>query len=242
MGEYSIRSVDGEGMTLVKFEQPPAVEVAITGWKNAYPVRRVFCVGRNYEAHIREMGASVREPPFFFTKFPCAIVPSGACLDYPPSTQNFQYEGELVLALGATAFEIAAEQAHAVIFGYAAGLDMTRRDLQFAARDKGRPWDIGKNFAQSAPMGEIMPAARIGEFHHASLELAVNGEIKQRANIAEMIWSADEIIAHLSAFYHLGVGDLIFTGTPAGVGPVVAGDRIDLQIGELPLLSVTVAA
>jgi fumarylpyruvate hydrolase len=229
-------------MTLFKFEHPPAAEVSIVGSKSGYPVRRVFCVGRNYEAHIREMGASVREPPFFFTKFPCAIVPSGACLDYPPGTQNFQYEGELVLALGATAFKIPAEHARAVIFGYAAGLDMTRRDLQFAARDKGRPWDTGKNFAQSAPMGEIMPAARIGEFHHASLELAVNGEIKQRANIAEMIWSADEIIAHLSAFYHLGVGDLIFTGTPAGVGPVVAGDRIDLQIGELPLLSVTVAA
>jgi fumarylpyruvate hydrolase len=228
-------------MTLVKFEQPPAVEVAITGSKNAYPVRRVFCVGRNYEAHIREMGASVREPPFFFTKFPCAIVPSGACLDYPPGTQNFQYEGELVLALGATAFEISAERAHAVIFGYATGLDMTRRDLQFAARDKGRPWDTGKNFAQSAPLGEIMPAASLGEFRRAPLELAVNGEVKQRANIAEMIWSADEIIAHLSTLYHLGVGDLIFTGTPAGVGPVVAGDCVDLRIGELPPLSVTVA-
>jgi fumarylpyruvate hydrolase len=229
-------------MTLVKFEQPPAIEVAIAGSKSAYPVRRVFCVGRNYEAHIREMGASVREPPFFFTKFPCAIVPSGACLDYPRGTKNFQYEGELVLALGATAFEISAQHARSVIFGYAAGLDMTRRDLQFAARDKGRPWDTGKNFAQSAPMGEIMPAALLGQLRSAPLELAVNGEIKQRANIAEMIWSPDEIIAHLSALYHLGVGDLIFTGTPAGVGPVAAGDCIDLRIGELPPLSVTVAA
>jgi len=228
-------------MTLFKFEQPPAVEVPIAGSKNAYAVRRVFCVGRNYEAHIREMGASVREPPFFFTKFPCAIVPSGACLDYPPGTRNFQYEGELVLALGAKAFEISAEQALTVIFGYAAGLDMTRRDLQFAARDKGRPWDTGKNFAQSAPLGEIMPAARLGILRRAPLELTVNGEIKQRANIAEMIWSAEEIIAHLSALYHLDVGDLIFTGTPAGVGPVVAGDCIDLRIGELPPLSVTVA-
>jgi fumarylpyruvate hydrolase len=228
-------------MTLVKFERPSAVEVAITGSKNAYPVRRVFCVGRNYEAHIREMGASVREPPFFFTKFPCSIVPSGACLDYPPGTQNFQYEGELVLALGATAFEISAEQAHTVIFGYATGLDMTRRDLQLAARDKGRPWDTAKNFAQSAPMGEIMPAARVGELRRAPLELAVNGEVKQLANIAEMIWSADEIIAHLSTLYHLDIGDLIFTGTPAGVGPVVAGDCIDLRIGKLPPLCVTVA-
>ena len=228
-------------MTLFKFEQPPAVEVPIVGSKSGYPVRRVFCVGRNYEAHIREMGASVREPPFFFTKFPCAIVPSGACLDYPPGTQNFQYEGELVLALGATAFEISAEQARTVIFGYAAGLDMTRRDLQFAARDKGRPWDTGKNFEQSAPLGEIMPAARLGELRRAPLELAVNGEIKQRADIAEMIWSAEEIIAHLSTLYHLDVGDLIFTGTPAGVGPVMAGDRIDLRIGELPQLRVTVA-
>jgi fumarylpyruvate hydrolase len=228
-------------MTLFKFEQPPAVEVPIVGSKSGYPVRRVFCVGRNYEAHIREMGASVREPPFFFTKFPCAIVPSGACLDYPPGTRNFQYEGELVLALAATAFEISAEQARTVIFGYAAGLDMTRRDLQFAARDKGRPWDTGKNFEQSAPVGDIMPAARLGELRRAPLELAVNGEIAQRADIAEMIWSAEEIIAHLSALYHLDVGDLIFTGTPAGVGPVMAGDRIDLRIGELPQLRVTVA-
>lgn len=228
-------------MTQFTFEQPPEVKVPVVGSKHAYPVRRVFCVGRNYEAHIREMGASVREPPFFFTKFPSAIVPSGACLDYPPGTQNFQYEGELVVALGARAFDISAEQARTVIFGYAAGLDMTRRDLQFAARDKGRPWDLGKNFEQSAPLGEIMPAARIGELNRAPLELAVNGEIKQRADIAEMIWSAEEIIAHLSALYHLDVGDLIFTGTPAGVGPVVAGDHIDLRIGELPPLSVTVA-
>jgi fumarylpyruvate hydrolase len=228
-------------MSLSKFEPPRPIAVPVAESNIAYPVRRVFCVGRNYEAHVREMGGSVREPPFFFTKFPCAVVRSGACLDYPPGTRDFQYEGELVLALGAAAFEIPTERAHRVIFGYAAGLDMTRRDLQFAARDKGRPWDTGKNFAQSAPMGEIMPAARVGQLRRAPLELAVNGVIRQRADIAEMIWSVDEIIAHLSALYHLDVGDLIFTGTPAGVGPVVAGDHIDLRIGELPPLSVTVA-
>ncbi len=228
-------------MSLFKFEPPRPVAVPVAESNSAYAVRRVFCVGRNYEAHVREMGGSVREPPFFFTKFACAVVPSGACLDYPPGTRDFQYEGELVLALGAAAFEIPAERASTVIFGYAAGLDMTRRDLQFASRDKGRPWDTGKNFAQSAPMGEIVPATRVGRLRHAPLELAVNGKIKQRADIAEMIWSVDEIIAHLSTLYHLDVGDLIFTGTPAGVGPVVAGDRIDLRIGELPALSVTIA-
>jgi fumarylpyruvate hydrolase len=226
-------------MSLPEFEPPVTVPVAESD--SAYPVRRVFCVGRNYEAHVREMGGSVREPPFFFTKFACAVVPSGTCLDYPPGTQDFQYEGELVLALGAAAFMIPAQSAHKVIFGYAACLDMTRRDLQFVARDKGRPWDTGKNFAQSAPMGAIMPAARVGQLRRAPLELTVNGAIRQRANIADMIWSADEIIAHLSALYHLDVGDLIFTGTPAGVGPVVAGDRIDLRIGELSPLTVTVA-
>jgi len=228
-------------MSSFKFEPPRPVTVPVAESDSAYPVRRVFCVGRNYEAHAREMGASVREPPFFFTKFACAVVPSGTCLDYPPGTQDFQYEGELVLAMGAAAFRIPAQSAHTVIFGYAAGLDMTRRDLQFVARDKGRPWDTGKNFAQSAPMGTIMPAARVGQLRRAPLELTVNGVIRQRANIAEMIWSADEIIAHLSALYHLDVGDLIFTGTPAGVGPVVAGDQIDLRIGELSPLSVTVA-
>ena len=227
---------------MFEFEPPLPVAVPVADCKRLYPVRRVFCVGRNYEAHAREMGGTVREPPFFFTKFPCAIVPSGTCLDYPPCTNDFKYEGELVLALGAGGAQIPVKRAHTMIFGYAAGLDMTRRDLQFAARDKGRPWDTGKNFSQSAPLGEIMPATRVGRLLKAPLELAVNGVTRQRADISEMIWSADEIIAHLSTLYRLDAGDLIFTGTPAGVGPVVAGDCIGLRIGELPPLRVTIAA
>jgi fumarylpyruvate hydrolase len=199
-------------------------------------------VGRNYAAHAAEMGASSREPPFFFTKFACAVVPSGTSIRYAAASRDFQYEGELVLALGSAGHDLPVESAHELIFGYAAGLDMTRRDLQLAARDKGRPWDTGKNFEQSAPVGMIVPVSSRGRLLRAPLELTVNGAIRQKADVADMIWNEAEIVAHLSRLYRLDAGDLIFTGTPAGVGPVVVGDRIVLRVGELPPLTVTIAA
>jgi fumarylpyruvate hydrolase len=218
------------------------VSIAVLDSTQRFPVRRVFCVGRNYAAHAAEMGASGREAPFFFTKFPCAVVPSGTSIRYPAATSDLQYEGELVLALGAAGHDVPADSAHELIFGYAAGLDMTRRDLQLAAREKGRPWDSGKNFEQSAPVGTIAPVSSCGRLSRAPLALTVNGGVRQKADIADMIWSEAEIIAHLSRLYHLDAGDIIFTGTPAGVGPVVAGDRIDVRVGELPPLTITIAA
>lgn len=218
----------------------PVAAVPIVGSNRIYEVSRVFCVGRNYEAHIREMDASSREPPFFFTKFPSTVVPSCSRLHYPSATNNFQYEGELVVAIGAEGRSVSVEQAVRLIFGFAAGLDMTRRDLQLAARDKGRPWDAGKNFEGAAPVGDITPIGPLGELPRGRLELCVNGVSKQSAHLAEMIWSVPEIIFHLSILYGLRPGDLIFTGTPAGVGPVIAGDRINLDIEGLRSLNVTI--
>jgi fumarylpyruvate hydrolase len=205
-----------------------------------FPVGRIFCVGRNYAAHVAEMGGSTREPPFFFTKFPAALVPDGTRLRYPDGTADFQFEGELVVAIGAEGAHVRAAEAHQLIFGYAAGLDMTRRDLQLAARDRGRPWDVGKNFEQSAPVGLLHRFSRTGPLERGTLELCVNDKRKQHADLGDMIWKTGEIIEHLSKLYRLAPGDLIFTGTPAGVGPVVSGDRIDVRIEGLSPLSVTV--
>lgn len=218
--------------------ETPAVPVL--GSDEVYPVRRIFCVGRNYEAHAKEMGVSTREPPFFFTKFPSSLVPSGARLRYPPGTKDYHYEGELVVAIGGTGFEVPGAEANRLVFGYATGLDMTRRDLQFAARDKGRPWDTGKNFEQSAPVTAIRPFAQGGALERGRIELAVNGKVRQSADIADMIWSVPEIIGHLSLLYTLAPGDLIYTGTPAGVGAVVAGDAVQVRIEGLPTLDVAI--
>jgi fumarylpyruvate hydrolase len=222
------------------FELPqPAVPVA--GEDALYPVRRVFCVARNYAAHAREMGADPsREPPFYFTKSPEALVPGGGAIPYAPATANLQHEVELVVAIGAPVFQATPEQAAGAVFGHAIGLDMTRRDLQFAARDAGRPWDLGKSFEFSAPIGAIKRGS--APILAGTITLEVNGESRQRGDIADMIWSVPEVIAHLSQYYHLGLGDLIFTGTPEGVSAVRPGDRLVGRIDGLGELAVTITA
>ncbi|MCR6632471.1 MAG: fumarylacetoacetate hydrolase family protein [Magnetospirillum sp.] len=223
----------------VLFELPqPAVPVV--GEDALYPVRRVFCVGRNYAAHAREMGSDPsREPPFYFAKSPDSLVPGGGAIPYPPATANLHHEVELVVALGAAVFRATPEQASKAVFGHAIGLDMTRRDLQFAARDKGRPWDLGKSFEFSAPITPIRRGA--APILAGAITLEVNGEIRQRGDVADMIWSVPEVIAHLSQYYHLGLGDLIYTGTPDGVSAVRPGDRLVGRIDGLGELAVAIA-
>jgi fumarylpyruvate hydrolase len=222
------------------FPAAAAVTVPVLGTDSLFPIRRVFCVGRNYLAHAREMGADEREPPFFFTKSADTVVPSGTELAYPRRTADFQFEGELVIAIGAPASQVPVETALDAVFGYACGLDMTRRDVQFAARDMGRPWDMGKNFSQAAVIGAITPAGQVGELAGKVLRLSVNGALKQESDLALLIWSCAEIVAELSQYDDLAPGDLIYTGTPAGVGPVKPGDRIDLAIDALEPIHVTV--
>ena len=223
------------------FALPERPSAAIAGTDATFPVRRIFCIGRNYAAHAREMGKDPdREAPFFFTKWADALVPNGATIAYPPQTANYQYEAELVIAIGKEGSAIAEENALDLVFGYAAGLDMTRRDLQFEARDKGRPWDAGKNFAFSAPMAAIRPVLGGGHLSTAPIQLRVNGEIKQDGDIADLIWDCAETIAYLSKFERFLPGDLIFTGTPAGVGAVLPGDVIDVNIAGLEPLRVTI--
>lgn len=209
------------------FDLEPIPTVPVVGETRLYPVNRIFCVGRNYEAHAAEMGFKAdREAPFYFNKTPSAIIHTGSAIAYPPGTENYHYEMELVVALGSDAFRIAEADAMSLVYGYACGLDMTRRDLQLAAREKGRPWDLGKDFEDSAVIAPITRAGDFGSIGSQRIALSVNGVIKQDQVLADLIWSVPEIIAHLSRYYHLRAGDLIYTGTPAGVGPVVAGDRI----------------
>jgi len=206
-----------------------------------FPVRRLFCIGRNYAAHAREMGKDPdREPPFFFTKWAETVVPSGATIAYPPLTENFQYEAELVVAIGTGGRDIHPTTALGHVYGYATGLDMTRRDLQFEARDKGRPWDAGKNVEQSSPLGLIHPVADIGHLATGSIRLTVNGETRQDADLGELIWPVAEVIAHVSRAYRLQPGDLIYTGTPAGVGPVVPDDTIVVSVAGLTDTVITI--
>jgi fumarylpyruvate hydrolase len=213
--------------------------VPVQGSNDLFPVHRIYCVGKNYAAHIREMGADLREPPCFFLKPADAIVLTGR-MPYPPGTRNLHYEGELVIALGKGGRNIGVAQALEHVFGYAAGLDMTRRDLQTAAGSRGQPWDTGKAFDHSAPISAIVPAAQAGQVLEGKLQLRVNGALKQDTELADMIWKCDEIISELSRLYTLQAGDLIFTGTPAGVGAVVPGDRIDVRIDALPALTVEI--
>lgn len=224
-------------MTRYLFEPPGTVSVGIAGSGTRYPVRRVFCVGRNYAAHVREMGFDPnREEPCYFTKSSLAIVSSGAHIPYPPGTSDFHHEVELVVALGAPGFEVSVDTAPTLVFGYACGLDMTRRDLQLASRAQQGPWDIGKDFENAAVISLIRPAAEIGHPAHGRIHLAVNGETRQDSDLGQLIWSVPEIVAHLSRFYRLEAGDLIYTGTPDGVGPVVAGDRIEAHIEDIASL------
>ena len=222
---------------------PPAV-VAVPvkggGW---FPVRRIYCVGRNYADHAREMGHDPnREPPFFFGKPADAIVTGGADVPYPPLTQNLHHEIELVLAIGQGGADIAVADALSHVFGYAVGLDLTRRDLQQDARKAGRPWDMGKGFDHSAPIGEIAPAATIGHPDRAQIVLRVNDEVRQSADIADMIWSIPEIVAELSrAMSRWLPGDLIFTGTPAGVSALERGDQLEGEVSGVGTVSVRIA-
>jgi len=201
--------------------------VAIAGRSERYPVRRIYCVGRNYAEHAREMGHDPdRDPPFFFMKPADAVVASGGTVHYPPATSNFHFEMELVVAIGRTGAKISKDSANDYIWGYGVGIDFTRRDLQQKAKDMGRPWDAGKGFDESAPISALHAAADIGHPEAGRIWLAVNGNIKQDSDIAKLIWSVPEVIEHLSGLFTLEPGDLIYTGTPAGVGPVVAGDHI----------------
>lgn len=229
-------------MTDTLFDLPAAI-VAETSGGRSFPVRRIFCIGRNYAAHAREMGKDPdREAPFFFTKWAETVVPTGTVIAYPAETANFHYEAELVVAVGKGGRAIAEADALGHVYGYATGLDMTRRDLQFEARDKGRPWDTGKNVEQSSPLGVIHPASDIGHPDKGSIRLTVNGETKQDADLADLIWSVPEVIAYVSRFYRLEQGDLIYTGTPAGVGPVKEGDAIVVSVAGLTDCTVTIGA
>ena len=223
------------------FDPPAPPTVAVAGEPGRFPVRRIFCVGRNYAAHAREMGKDPdREPPFFFTKPADAVVDSGTIVPYPPETSNFQYEIELVIAIGREGFDVSREAALNLVFGYGVGIDLTRRDLQLEARDKGRPWDRGKAFDQSAP---IAPLHRMnGGWHPAAgrIWLAVNGAVKQDADLAELIWPVPDIISILSRSMELRPGDVIMTGTPAGVGAIVAGDKVTGGIDGLGEIDITV--
>jgi fumarylpyruvate hydrolase len=213
------------------FPVKPPVLVPVVNQPRKFPVNRIFCVGRNYMAHAAEMGVSVdktTQSPFYFLKDASAYVPSGSAIPYPLKTQNYHHEIELVLAIGKAGVNIKAEHAFDYIYGYACGLDMTRRDVQLAARDQGKPWDIGKNFAQSAVMSDIIPAEDIQvDVNAVNIELRVNGQTTQSSNTQYFIWNIAEIIEDLSTYYELQPGDLIFTGTPEGVGPVISGDLLE---------------
>lgn len=210
--------------------KPPAVQsLPVHGKVERLPVNRIFFVGRNYHAHAVEMGKPVDktiERPFYFTKAAQTLVESGATVAYPSETQNYHFEMELVVAIGAPVFRVAQEDAHQAIYGYGAGLDMTRRDLQLVARDKGRPWDLGKDVEHSSVCSAIVPMPGV-VIEQGEISLMVNGQPRQKSDVNKLIWNIREIIADLSLFYHLQPGDLIYTGTPEGVGAVVPGERIE---------------
>ena len=219
--------------------QQPAVPVTCSD--ALFPVRRIFCVGRNYAAHAREMGSDPdREPPFFFTKPADAIVADGSRVPYPPATANLHHEIELVVAIGRGGADIAAGQALGHVFGYAAGIDLTRRDLQNAAKAVGQPWDMSKGFDLSAPIGTIRPVAETGHPERAGIRLSVNGTLRQNGNIADLIWSVPETIATLSRLVTLAAGDLIYTGTPEGVGPLVPGDHVTGEIDGIGTITIAI--
>lgn len=223
------------------FPPQPVQSVAIKGDTRRFAVRRIFCVGRNYADHVKEMGFQPeREAPFFFTKPIDALVADGASVPYPPLTENFHHEGELVIAIGKAGSNIAVEDALSHVFGYAAGNDLTRRDLQFALRDRGRPWDWSKAFDLSAVAGAItaMPGADLPGT--ARLRLSVNGELRQDAALETMVWNVPEIIAALSQSVAIQPGDLVYTGTPAGVGPLVPGDLCRVEIDGLEPVEITI--
>ena len=218
---------------------PASIPIARGG---LFAVRRVYCVGRNYAEHVVEMGNDTRDPPFFFGKPADAIVVGGANIPYPPQTSDFHHEIELVVAIGKDGADIAAEDALTHVYGYAAGLDMTRRDLQVAAKKAGRPWDMAKGFDASAPIGTIEPVSAIGHPDRGAITLSVNGVERQRGGLADQIWGVADTIAYLSQFVTLRAGDIIMTGTPAGVGAVVTGDVLYCSVDGLADMQVRVGA
>ncbi|AXK79429.1 FAA hydrolase family protein [Pseudolabrys taiwanensis] len=225
-----------------RFVVPPSVHaLPVEGAPELFAVRRIYCVGRNYIDHIREMKeADERDPPFFFQKPTDALVQNGATVAYPMDTQDFQFEIELVVALGGGGRRIPVQAAKATIFGYAVGLDMTRRDRQREARDRALAWEMGKSFDQSAPCSALVPVSSIGHPHSGAITLSVNGQERQRGDLSQLIWGVPEIISKLSQQYELKPGDLIYTGTPAGVGAVVPGDRLVGEIDGVGQLAITI--
>jgi len=220
----------------------PVRSVAVRGFAERYPIHRLFFVGRNYHAHAVEMGRPVdksAEVPFYFTKSASTLVESGSTVAYPPGTKDYQHEMELVLAIGAPGFRVAEADAARLVYGYACGLDMTRRDLQLVAREKGRPWDLGKDVEESSVVSEIvsMPGTVL---ERGELALSVNGQLRQKSDLSKLIWNIPELIADLSKYYHLQPGDLIFTGTPEGVGPLQPGDRIEGRIEGVGTIALAV--
>lgn len=223
------------------FQPPEVPSVPVLGEDTRFPVNRIFCVGQNYAAHAIEMGFQPDpEAPFFFTKAPAALCHSGATIPFPLGTQNCHFEMELVVALGAPAFRVAAEDALAAVFGYACGLDLTRRDLQNAAREKKRPWDFGKDFENAAVIAPITRAAAFGQPADQRIQLTQNGEVRQDSLLSDLIHPVPALIAYLSQFYHLQAGDLIYTGTPSGVGPIAPGDLLRGEVDGLVPVELTV--
>jgi fumarylpyruvate hydrolase len=216
----------------------PTIPVAGTG--QAFPVRRIWCVGRNYEEHIKEMGHDVRDPPFFFSKPADAIVPDGGTVPYPSLTKDMHHEVELVVALKSGGRNIPLGKALDCIYGYGVGIDLTRRDLQIASRDMKRPWEVGKAFDHSAPCGPLQPAAKIGHPSKGRIALKCNGKLRQDGDLAQMIWNVPEVIVKLSEMVELAAGDIIMTGTPSGVAATVAGDRLECEIEGVGTLAVTI--
>ncbi|UOA29238.1 fumarylacetoacetate hydrolase family protein [Pseudosulfitobacter sp. DSM 107133] len=227
-------------MTFV-FDPMPTPSLPVTGDALRFPIRRIFCVGRNYAAHAIEMGKDPdRDPPFFFTKPADAVVQDGETVAYPPETENFHYEAELIVAIGTDGVNIAEAEALNHVYGYGVGNDLTRRDLQLDAREKGRPWDWGKAFDRSAPMAALHRVSDVGHLSAGAIRLTVNGAVKQEADLSELIWTVPEVISIISHSIALKAGDIIMTGTPAGVGPLVAGDICVVSIDGLGDLTTTI--
>jgi fumarylpyruvate hydrolase len=227
-------------MTDFVIAPPPQAAIAVSGDSQMFPVRRIWCVGRNYLEHVREMGNDERAPPFFFAKHADMIAPDGATIPYPPITKDFHHEVELVVALKSGGLHISADKALDCVWGYGCGIDLTRRDLQIASRKKEQPWEIGKSFDHSAPCGALAPASKIGHPANGKIWLSVNGTQKQTGDLSEMIWNVPEIIAKLSMQVELAAGDIIMTGTPAGVAALSPGDTIACGIDGIGTLSVTI--
>jgi fumarylpyruvate hydrolase len=218
----------------------PQPALAVAGSRELFPVRRIWCVGRNYLEHIKEMGQDEREPPFFFAKPADAIVPDGGTVPYPPLTKDMHHEVELVVALRSGGRNIPVAKALECVWGYGIGIDLTRRDLQIASREIKRPWEIGKAFDASAPCGPLQPASKIGHPSKGRIVLKCNGKVRQDGDLSQMIWNVPEIISKLSEMVALAAGDIIMTGTPSGVAATVAGDKLECEIDSVGKLAVTI--